>query len=70
VAGNRVGIEFVEPIEESEVLVHVRVRAPAPPQQPPHSRFRRPRIGEDLSDYDRKLARVVGASLGVRLIDE
>lgn len=64
--GNRIGIEFVHPIEESEVLVHVS-RAPVVQAQ---TRFRRPSFSESLSDYDRKLARVMGASLGVSLIDE
>ena len=62
----RLGIEFLEPILESEVLVHVN-RAPANQNQ---TRFRRPSFSEGLSDYDRKLARVLGASLGVSLIDE
>lgn len=71
-AGNRIGIEFLQPIAESEVLIHVGARASAQAPQPAHSasRFRRPRFGEDLSEYDRKLARVLGASLGVSLIDE
>ena len=62
--------ELEEAVEASfpqaEVLIHVS-RAPA---RPAPKSFRRPRFSEGLSDYERKLARVVGASLGVRLIDE
>ena len=68
VGGNRIGIEFLKPIRESEVLIHVApIRASQPRPQP---RYRRPRFSEGLSDYDRKLARLLGASLGVSLIDD
>lgn len=74
---DRVGIEFNEPIHESEVLIHIN-RAPPPShshvQATERSRaqveYRRPNFNDRLSDYDRKLARVIGASLGVSLIDE
>lgn len=74
ISGNRVGIEFENPIEESEVLIHVN-RAPPPnegraQEQLKQAQFRRPNFSERLSDYDRKLARVIGATLGVSLIDE
>ena len=76
-SGNRVGLEFKVPIEESEVLVHVN-RAPRAPQnhvqamerQLANADYRRPNFSDRMTDYDRKLARVIGASLGVRLIDE
>jgi hypothetical protein len=76
-SGNRIGLEFKEPIEESEVLVHVN-RAPQAPQnhvqamerQMANADYRRPNFSDRMTDYDRKLARVIGASLGVRLIDE
>lgn len=76
-SGNRIGLEFKEQIEESEVLVHVN-RAPQEPQnhvqamerQMANADYRRPSFSERRTDYDRKLARVIGASLGVRLIDE
>ena len=77
VSGNRIGLEFKESIAESEVLVHVN-RAPPAPQnhvqamerQLANADCRRPNFSDRMSDYDRKLARVIGASLGVRLIDE
>jgi hypothetical protein len=78
-SGNRVGLEFAVPIEESEVLIHVNpAGAPAQPQNHIQAMeqargnepFRRPSFTDRLSDYDRKLARVIGASLGVGLIDE
>jgi hypothetical protein len=76
-SGQRVGLEFKLPIEESEVLVHVN-RAPQQPQnhvqamerQMANADYRRPSFSDRMTDYDRKLARVIGASLGVRLIDE
>ena len=59
--GNRLGLEFLHMIDESEVLVHV-----AKPQAKPQERFRRPRInGEDLTDHERKLARVFARSVGI-----
>ena len=59
--GNRLGLEFLRMIEESEVLIHV-----AKPQARPAERFRRPRInGEDLTDHERKLARVFARSVGI-----
>jgi hypothetical protein len=78
-SGNRIGLEFAVPIEESEVLIHVNpAGAPAQPQNHIQAMeqargnepFRRPNFSERLTDYDRKLARVIGASLGVGLIDE
>jgi hypothetical protein len=76
-SGNRIGLEFNTAIEESEVLVHVN-RAPQAPQnhvqamerQMANADYRRPSFSDRMTDYDRKLARVIGASLGVRLIDE
>jgi hypothetical protein len=76
-SGERVGLEFDRAIEESEVMVHVN-RAPAPPQNHiqaleqanRQAAFRRPSFSDRLSDYDRKLARVIGATLGVSLTDE
>ena len=60
--GNRVGLEFLREIEESEVLIHVTRRPAVQAQQ----KFRRPRIlGEDMTDHERKLARVWGASVGI-----
>lgn len=62
VGGNRVGLEFLREIEESEVLIHVTRKPVVQNQQ----RFRRPRIlGEDMSEHERKLARVWGAAVGI-----
>lgn len=59
--GKRLGLEFLRMIDESEVLVHV-----GKPQPKPQERFRRPRIlGEDLTDHERKLARVFARSVGI-----
>lgn len=70
--GNRIGLEFLQPIKEAEVLGAVsRPGGPRARIEPPsRNRFRRPSFSESLSDYERKLALVIGSSLGVRLIDE
>jgi hypothetical protein len=68
IGGNRIGLEFLKPIEESEVLVHVAPPAPVQPQ--PQAPYRRPGFIEGLTDFDRELARKVGESLGVKLIDD
>ena len=60
--GSRVGIEFHEMIDESELLVHVN-RGPVTPNQ---QRFRRPRLlSEDLTEQERKLAQLWGAAVGI-----
>jgi hypothetical protein len=64
--GNRLGLEFLRMIEESEVLIHV-----AKPQARPQERFRRPRIlTEDLTDHERKLAKVWARSVGISVPQE
>lgn len=58
----KVGLEFRRMIDESEVLVQLGRGASNQPQQ----RFRRPRLhGEDLSEHERKLARVWGVAVGI-----
>jgi hypothetical protein len=58
----KVGLEFKRMIDESEVLVQLGRGVSNQPVQ----RFRRPRIlGEDLSDHERKLARVWGVAVGI-----
>jgi hypothetical protein len=65
-SGNRVGLEFVRPIDESEVLVQLG-RTSSSAVQP---RFRRPRLhGEGLSDHERKLARAWGVAVGLAVPD-
>ena len=63
VGGDRLGLEFLRMIDESEVLIHVS-RVPPPQQQ----RFRRPRVrSEDLTDQERQLARVWAVSVGINV---
>lgn len=60
--GNRAGLEFLEMIDESEVLIHITRRTQPVNEQ----HFRRPRIlGEDISDQERKLAIVWAKSVGI-----
>jgi len=60
--GNRAGLEFLEMIDESEVLIHITRR----PQDQVQQRFRRPRIlSEDISEQERKLAQVWAKSVGI-----
>ena len=62
----KVGLEFKRMIDESEVLVQLGRGASNQPVQ----RFRRPRLhGEDLSDQERKLARVWGVAVGITVPD-
>ena len=62
----RAGLEFAYMIDESEVFVQLK-RTSCDQNQP---RFRRPRLGEDMSDKDRKLARLWGVSVGIALPGE
>jgi hypothetical protein len=63
-AGGRLGLEFLRPIDQSEVLVQLG-RAPAAPSQP-QVRCRRPRIlGEDMSAEERRLASLWGVQVGI-----
>jgi hypothetical protein len=63
-SGNRVGLEFAYMIDESEVLVQLR-RTSHDQNQP---RFRRPRLyGEEMSEQEKKLARMWGLSVGIAL---
>jgi hypothetical protein len=61
--GNRVGLEFLRLIDESEVLIQLGRGGSGQPQQ----RFRRPALNEHLSEHERKLARVWGASVGINV---
>ena len=63
----RVGLEFAYMIDESEVLVQLK-RTTTDHNQP---RFRRPRLfGEDMSEQEKKLARMWGVSVGIALPGE
>ena len=64
VGGNRMGLEFLRMIDESEVLVQLgRTGGSTMPQQ----RFRRPALHEDLSDQERRLAQLWGVSVGINI---
>lgn len=59
--GQRIGLEFLRMIDESEVLVHV-----GKPGGQATQRFRRPGLQrENLSDHERKLAKVWGLAVGI-----
>src|SRR5947209_18423990 len=60
-AGNRVGLEFAYMIDENEVLVQLR-RTNNEQSQP---RFRRPSLCGDMTEQEKKLARLWGASVGI-----
>ena len=61
--GNRVGLEFLRQIDESEVLIQLGTSKTNQSQQ----RFRRPALHEGLSEHERKLARVWGVSVGINI---
>jgi hypothetical protein len=63
----RVGLEFAYMIDEQEVLVQLK-RTNGDQNQP---RFRRPRLfGEDMSEQEKKLARLWGVSVGIAVPGE
>ncbi len=62
----RAGLEFAYPIDESEVLVQLK-RTNVDSNQP---RFRRPRLGEDMSAQEKKLAQLWGVSVGIAVPGE
>jgi hypothetical protein len=66
VGGNRVGLEFMRMIDENEVLVQLGRPASSNTQQ----RFRRPALHADLSEHERKLARVWGVAVGINVSGE
>jgi hypothetical protein len=65
-AGNRVGLEFAYMIDENEVLVQLR-RGGSDQSQP---RFRRPGLFGDMSEQEKKLARMWGVSVGIAVPGE
>ncbi|HEX4739423.1 MAG TPA: PilZ domain-containing protein [Allosphingosinicella sp.] len=64
--GNRVGLEFAYMIDENEVLV--QLRRTNSDQNP--SRFRRPGLFGDMSEQEKKLARLWGVSVGIAVPGE
>ena len=61
--GNRIGLEFLRSIAESEVLVQLGRSNTNQTQQ----RFRRPALHEGLSEHERKLAQVWGVAVGINI---
>ena len=65
--GNRVGLEFSHMIDESELLIQLGSKPPAPARP----NYSRPGLFvDDLSDQNRKRARVWSASVGIALPGE
>ena len=60
-SGSRIGLEFLHPIDENEVLVQLG-RAPGMAPPPP---YRRPRLAAKMSERDRKLAEIWGIQVGI-----
>ena len=65
-AANRIGLEFAYPIDESEVLVQLR-RTTVDQNQP---RFRRPRLGEDMTREERQAVQRWVNTVGIALPGE
>ncbi len=63
IGGGRMGLEFLRMIDESEVLVQLGRTTSNAPQQ----RFRRPGLHGELTEQERKLARLWGASVGINI---
>jgi hypothetical protein len=64
--GNRIGLEFLNLIDESEVLVQLN-RTPSNAVQP---RFRRPRLfGQGLTEQELTMVRTWGLSVGITIPD-
>ncbi|HYW17481.1 MAG TPA: PilZ domain-containing protein [Allosphingosinicella sp.] len=64
---DRVGLEFAYMIDEHEVLVQLK-RTTSDQNQP---RFRRPRLfGEQMSQHEKQIARLWGASVGIAIPGE
>ena len=63
----RIGLEFAYMIDEQEVLVQLK-RTTIDQQQP---RFRRPRLfGEEMTEQEKKLARMWAVSVGITVPGE
>jgi hypothetical protein len=62
----KAGLEFAFPIDENDVLVQLK-RTNIDSNQP---RFRRPRLGEDMTEQEKRLARLWGASVGIAVPGE
>ena len=62
----RAGLEFAYQVDETEVLVQLK-RTTTDQNTP---RFRRPGLGEDMSEQEKKLARMWGVSVGIAVPGE
>ena len=62
-AAGRVGLEFLFMIDEHEVLVQLKRRT----GEATGDRFRRPGLGEAMSDQERKLALAWGVTVGLNV---
>lgn len=60
-AAGKVGLEFVYMIDEQEVLVQLKKTS----SSQGYERFRRPGLGEGMSDQERKLAEAWGVTVGL-----
>lgn len=64
--GGRFGLEFLRMIDESEVLIQI-----GRPQARPQQRYRRPRVlSEDVTDEERKLAKIWARTVGIAAAED
>ena len=62
-AAGRVGLEFLFMIDEQDVLVQLKSRS----KDTGTDRYRRPGLGETMSDKERKLAMAWGVTVGLNI---
>lgn len=62
IGSQRIGLEFLTMIDEQELFVQLK---PAPAVRP--KSFRRPRLNEDQSERDLKLAEAWGVTVGLHI---
>ena len=62
-AAGRVGLEFLFMIDEQDVLVQLKTRS----RDTSADRYRRPGLGETMSDKERKLAMAWGVTVGLNI---
>ena len=62
-AAGRVGLEFLFMIDEQDVLVQLKTRS----RDTSADRYRRPGLGETMSDTERKLAMAWGVTVGLNI---
>lgn len=64
-SGFRIGLAFDHPIDESELLIHIR--RPTPAAAPPPAGYSRPGIFTGMSDRERKMAHAWSVAVGLNL---